>query len=85
MVPYHSTIFHILNFSKKTLKRVLRENGFSRIKIENSWPTMADPYGVKKGIKGFKTSSFFIAQGVYLLSVCRLTLAPSIEVFAEND
>ena len=84
MAPYHSSIYHIFNFSKKTLKWVLRDKGFSRIKVENSWPTVADPYGVKKGIKGFKMFSFFIAQCVYFLSFCKLTFAPSIEVFAEN-
>lgn len=84
IIPYHSSLFHILNFSKKTLKWILRAKGFSLIKVENSWPTTGDPYGVKKGIRGFKMFSFLIAQCVYFLSFGELTLAPSIEVFVEN-
>jgi len=83
-IPYQSSIFHIFNFSKKTLKLILRDNGFSNIKIKNSWPTLEDPYGVKKGIRGFKIFAFFVAQCVYFLSFGKLTFAPSIEVFAEN-
>ncbi len=84
IIPYHTSIFHIFNFSKKTLKWILRDNGFSNIKIKNSWPTTEDPYGVKKGVIGFKMFSFFIAQCIFFISLGKLTFASSIEVFAEN-
>ena len=84
LVPYQSSIFHIFNFSNRTLQRILSNLGFENIKIKNSRPTSGDPYGVKKGIRGFKIFVYFIAQGISVLTRGRLTVAPSIEVFASN-
>jgi len=84
LMPYQSSIFHIFNFSNKTLQLMLSNVGFENIKIKNSWPTSGDPYGVKKGVRGFKIFVYLIAQGVSILTRGKLTVAPSIEVFAEN-
>ena len=84
LVPYQSSIFHIFNFSKRTLQQLLSNLGFENIKIKNSRPTSGDPYAVKKGVRGFKIFVYLIAQGVSVLTRGKLTVAPSIEVFAEN-
>lgn len=84
IMPYQSSIFHIFNYSKKTLKWILSNNGFHNIKIKNSWPTFEDPYGVKKGVRIFKLISLLIAQCIYVSTRGKLTAAPSIEVFSEN-
>lgn len=84
LMPSQSSIFHIFNFKKKTLHRILSDNGFDNIKTKNSWPTSEDPYGVKKGIRGFKKFAFFLAQCLFFLSYGKLTFAPSIEVFTEK-
>jgi len=84
LMPYQSSIFHIFNFSNRTLKQILSNNGFKNIKIKNSWPTSGDPYGVKKGVRGFKIFIYLIAQCLSFLTCGKLTAAPSIEAFAEN-
>ncbi len=84
LIPYQSSIFHIFNFSNKTLKQILSHNGFQNIKIKNSRPTSGDPYGVKKGVRSFKIFAYLVAQLVSFLTWGRLTAAPSIEVLAEN-
>jgi len=84
LMPHQSSIFHIFNFSNKTLKQILSHNGFQNIKIKNSCPTSGDPYRVKKGVRGFKRFAYFMAQLVSFLTWGRLTAAPSIEVLAEN-
>lgn len=84
LMPYQSSIFHIFNFSNRTLERVLSHNGFQNIKIKNSCPTSGDPYGVKKGVRSFKIFAYLVAQLVSFLTCGRLTVAPSIEVLAEN-
>ena len=83
-MPYQSSIFHIFNFSKKTLKWILNNNNFYNIRIKNSWPTSGDPYDVKKGVGSFKRLTFLIAQLISILTLSKLTIAPSIEAFAEN-
>jgi len=84
IMPYQSSIFHIFNFSKKTLKWILSNNGFCNIKIRNSCPTSGYPYGVRKRVGGLKTLTFLLAQCIFFLTLGKLTVAPSIEAFAEN-
>jgi len=84
VIPYQSSIFHIFNFSKKTLKWIFSHNGFKNIKVKNSWLTSKDPYEVKKGVRIFKIVVFLITQCIFILTLGKLTVAPSIEVFAEN-
>lgn len=84
IMPYQSFIFHIFNFNKKTVNWIFNNNGFKNIRIKNSRPTAEDPYGVKKGIRGFKVFTFFMAQFVFFFSFGKLTVASSIEVFSEN-
>lgn len=84
IMPRQSFIFHGFNFSQKTLKWILSHNGFKNIKIRNSKYTSGDPYEVKKGVVAYKITSYLIAQCVLALTGNKLTVAPSIEVFAEN-
>lgn len=84
MIPHQSSLFHIFNFSNKILRQILEDNGFSNIRIKNSRPTTGDPYGVKKGVSSMKKIAYFSAQSLSFITFCKLTLAPSIEVYAEN-
>jgi 2-polyprenyl-3-methyl-5-hydroxy-6-metoxy-1,4-benzoquinol methylase len=84
ILPRHSFIFHHFNFSQKTLKWILSNNGFKNIKIRNSRPTSGDPYEAKKGVVAYKIIAFLIAQCIFALTGYKLTVAPSIEVFAKN-
>lgn len=84
IVPHQSFIFHIFSFSAKTLKWILNNNGFYNIRIKNSWPTSGDPYGVKKGIGVLKKTAFFIGRVIFILTLGKKAVAPSIEVFAKN-
>jgi len=84
LLPYHSYVFHIANFSKKTIGILMKKSGFQNIKITNSYPSLGDPYGAGKGVKWLKIISFLLAQGLFFLSAKTLMLAPSIEVFAKN-
>jgi 2-polyprenyl-3-methyl-5-hydroxy-6-metoxy-1,4-benzoquinol methylase len=84
ILPYQSFLFHIFNFSKKSLEWELRTHNFSHIKIKNSWPTSKDPYAVGKAVGILKIFAFLIAQFLFFLTWGKLTVAPSIEVFAEN-
>jgi 2-polyprenyl-3-methyl-5-hydroxy-6-metoxy-1,4-benzoquinol methylase len=84
LLPYQSSIFHIFNFSKKPLELELRCNDFSHIRIKNSRPTSEDPYAVGKAVGILKIFAFLIAQFLFFLTWGKLTVAPSIEVFAEN-
>ncbi len=85
ILPYQSFLFHIFNFSKKSLEWELRTHNFSHIKIKNSWPTSKDPYAVGKAVGILKIFAFLIAQFLFFLTWGKLTVAPSIEVFAENE
>ena len=84
LLPYQSSIFHIFNFSKKPLELELRCNDFSHIRIKNSRPTSEDPYAVGKAVGILKIFAFLIAQFLFFLTWGKLTVAPSIEVFAKN-
>lgn len=84
ILPYQSSVFHIYNFSKRTLLRLFSHNGFYNIKIKNSWPTVGDPYAVKKGAGMVKILLFLLAQCIFFLSWGRFPTAPSIEMFAKN-
>jgi 2-polyprenyl-3-methyl-5-hydroxy-6-metoxy-1,4-benzoquinol methylase len=85
LLPYQSSIFHIFSFSKKTLELELSRNDFSPIQIKNSRPTSEDPYAVGKAVRVLKIFAFLIAQFLFFLTWGKLTVAPSIEVFAENE
>lgn len=85
VVPYQSSIFHIFSFSKRALELELSRNDFSCIRIKNSWPTSEDPYDVGKAVGILKIFAFLIAQFLFFLTWGRLTVAPSIEVSAENE
>ena len=37
-------IFHVHNFSESTLRQMLKQSGFEKIKVKNSLPTPGDPY-----------------------------------------
>ncbi len=84
LAPRRIFILHIRNFSKKSIQILLGKVGFSQVRVRNSSPTAGDPYGGKKGVKIYKFFAFLIAQLLFILSFGRVTLAPSIEVFAEN-
>jgi hypothetical protein len=84
ILPYQSFLFHIFNFSKKSLEWELRTHNFSHIKIRNSWPTSEDPYAVGKAVGILKIFAFLLAHLLFFLTWGKLTVAPSIEVFAEN-
>jgi SAM-dependent methyltransferase len=85
LLPYQSSIFHIFSFSKKALELELSRNDFSPILIKNSWPTSEDPYAVGRAVRILKIFAFLIAQFLFFLTWGRLTVAPSIEVFAESE
>ncbi len=85
VVPDQSAIFHIFSFSKRALELELSRNDFSRIRIKNSWPSSEDPYDVGKAVGILKIFAFLIAQFLFFLTWGRLTVAPSLEVSAENE
>lgn len=84
ILPYQSSVFHIYNFSKRTLLRLFSHSGFYNIKIKNSRPTWGDPYELKKGAGMVKILIYLLAQCIFILSWGKLVTAPSIEMFAKN-
>jgi 2-polyprenyl-3-methyl-5-hydroxy-6-metoxy-1,4-benzoquinol methylase len=85
LLPARISIFHIFNFSKKTLELELKCDDFSHIRIKNSWPTSEDAYSVGKAVGVLKMLAFLIAQFLFFLTWGKITAAPSLEVFAENE
>lgn len=85
LLPFQISIFHIFSFSKKAIEQELRRNDFSHIRVKNSWPTSEDPYALGKRVWILKTFAFLIAQFLFFLSWGKLTIGPSLEVFAENE
>jgi 2-polyprenyl-3-methyl-5-hydroxy-6-metoxy-1,4-benzoquinol methylase len=85
ILPYQSFIFHNFNFSKKSLEWELSTHNFSHIKIKNSLPTSKDPYAMGRAVGILKIFAFLVAQFLFFLTWGKLTVAPSIEVFAENE
>ncbi|MDI6839377.1 MAG: class I SAM-dependent methyltransferase [bacterium] len=80
-------IFHIFNFSNIALQKLLKRSHFAPINVLSSLPTSGAPYSILSSdlkVYFFKKIIYFIAQFVYFLSFRKITLAPSIEVFARK-
>lgn len=77
-------VFHVFNYSSKTLRLLLSKFGFDNIKIKNSIAMAGDPYSVGKGTKILKKFLFPAMQFLYFLSCGKIMLASSIEVSARN-
>jgi len=83
------TVFHLYNFSPKTLKAVLEKTGFTDVRITVAEPTEGDPYSTGGilgvgGIKLVKKILFYFCNAVYTLTAGRVVLGSALLAFARR-
>jgi 2-polyprenyl-3-methyl-5-hydroxy-6-metoxy-1,4-benzoquinol methylase len=81
------SVFHLYSFSPSTIKKMLLKAGFHNIKINNSYLTTGDPYGIVKSsilAKIIKAKIYYSAQIVYYLTFGKIILGPSLLVTAKK-
>jgi hypothetical protein len=88
--PFATFIFHLINFSRPTLRLLLDRSGFASNSIMNSPPIPGDPYlGLgptgerlvalgKRGVHG-------VAQGLAIVSGGRWLIGPSLEAWGRRE
>lgn len=82
-------VFHLYNFSRRTVTRLLEKAGFARVEVRNSWIVGADVYRSIGPhwtllVSGAKRLAFAAAQALFHLSGERWVWGPSIEAYAER-
>lgn len=79
-------IFHVHNFSESTLRQMLKQSGFEKIKVRNSLPTPGDPYGdslrfSKKGVQLQKIVVHGVSEALFYGTLGQFCFGSSL--FAE--
>ncbi len=75
------SVFHSVNFSSKTLERLLLASGFCDVEITNAEPTQGDPYQVLSYsmlTQAAKSFLYAAARSLSLLSRNRIFAGPSL-------
>lgn len=87
--PYTTFIFHLCNFSPRTLRMLLDRSGFVPLSIKNSPPIPGDPY-LGLGPAGeqlltlAKRAVYGVARAVDFLSGGRCLVGPSLEAWGRG-
>jgi 2-polyprenyl-3-methyl-5-hydroxy-6-metoxy-1,4-benzoquinol methylase len=84
VIPRQSYLFHRFTFLPRTVKYMMKENGFTDVEIRNSRTTSGDPYKVSESVALLKAMSYHAAQFVYYMTFRKILLAPSMEVLARR-
>jgi len=80
-------IFLPYNYTNKSIKMFLQKHNFKDIKVLNSKLTHSDPYRQSKigeGLRYLKEIYYCLSQLVYLLSFGKITISPSLIVYAKK-
>ena len=81
------SVFHRYCFTGKSLSQLLLRVGFVNITVTNSPLTKGDPYyyvGKEEFVKGAKTTIDFLSKLLFLVSLGRLIVGPSLLVWAKK-
>ncbi len=87
--PFAVFIFHMVSFSRTTLRLLIERAGFVPFNIENSKPTQGDPYlGLgsvgERMMTVVKWSVHCFAQTAYLVSGGRWIIGPSLDAWGRR-
>lgn len=87
--PYTTFIFHLCNFSRRTLRLLLGRSGFVPLRIRNSPPIPGDPYlglgpSAERLVTLAKGTVHTVAQILAFLSAGRWLIGPSLEAWAQR-
>jgi hypothetical protein len=83
------TIFHLYNFSPKTIKAMLEKAGFQDVQVLPSELTSGDPYSSGGRIGAFgvtviKHMVSVISKIIFILTAGKIVTGPSLLVFARK-
>ena len=83
------TIFHLYNFSPKTIKAMLEKAGFGDVGILVSELTSGDPYSTGGrirpcGVAVTKYILFIVSKIIFILTAGAIVVSPSLLVFARK-
>ncbi len=83
------TVLHVYNFSPKTIQLLLEKAGFDDIKVFVSEFTSGDPYSGSGalgaiGMQTVKIIVYLLCQLIFLVTLGRVILSPTILVFARK-
>ncbi len=87
--PFPTFVFHLISFSRSTLRLLLEQSGFVPLRVENSKPTQGDPY-LGLGSRGellftlIKMAVHGLAQSAAFLSGGRWLIGPSLEAWGRR-
>ncbi len=84
ILPKDIQIFHVFNFSRDSLDRILNTCHFNNIRVYNAGLTSGDPYGKRWFVGFLKTIVFLFVQVIYFITCGRVVVGPSLEVYARN-
>ena len=78
-------VFHEFPFTPVYIRRLLKDTGFSEIKVENSPPSEGDPHNLFPApafAKGVKKLLYLAAKAIQSITFGRVLLGTSLEVIA---
>lgn len=83
LIKMKPLILHAYNFTRKSMTKMLSDNGFSNISIRNSTATSGDPYSTggaagRHFVEVAKISIFLLSQLLAALTLGRLLLSSSL-------
>ena len=84
VLPEDIQIFHVFNFSRDSMDRILTNCHFKDVRVYNAGLTSGDPYGKRRSIGFLKAVVFLGAQGIYFITGGRMVVGPSLDVYAQN-
>lgn len=84
------SVSHLYAFTPSSITNLLERVGFSIFRLRNAPPAKGDPYNVfpflgDRFMNCIKNSFFIICELLYYLSIGKILLGPSMEVFAYKE
>lgn len=83
-------VFHLNGFHQQTLKALLDQAGFSKIRIGNSKLTRGDPYSQAELLGSWMTDFckrifYFLSESTSIISGKNILISPSLIAYAEKN